>query len=380
MSKIKRKISASDDVHAHLAKMTRKKTNNNLKPTVGPSALTAGNNYFAPLQTIDDDIEEEHIIAETKQHIPPITILKAKIQEIHELCLCAGIKDYSIRKLSIGLKVFCESKNSFDLLCKTLDNKYDFFTYAAKDDKPYKALLFGLESQEPLTLKNKLIAFGLNCIDVKIVHKKTQYAHYVIYVVYFQRKSVTIKELRQKYNVIDYVKVKWDFQTSRKNRITQCYNCQMFGHGSNRCKVKTFCSNCAGNHQTKDCTETVIRCANCSGAHKSTDENCPSKSQYLKVKQKNIPLNKRHMHPTYSHNANNFPNTLRQSNPIRPSVWPPQRESNNMYSNNNNANGELFTIPELQSLTMDLINNLRNCKTKLDQFEVITNLACKFLS
>ena len=86
------------------------------------------------------------------------------------------------------------------------------------------------------------------------------------------------------------------------------------------------------------------------------------------------------MNPTYSHNANNFPNTLRQSNPIRPSVWPPQRESNNMYSNNNNANGELFTIPELQSLTMDLINNLRNCKTKLDQFEVITNLACKFLS
>ena len=43
-------------------------------------------------------------------------------------------------------------------------------------------------------------------------------------------------------------------------------------------------------------------------------------------------------------------------------------------------NGELFAIPELQSLTMDLINNLRNCKTKLDQFEVITNLACKFLS
>ena len=51
-----------------------------------------------------------------------------------------------------------------------------------------------------------------------------------------------------------------------------------------------------------------------------------------------------------------------------------------MYINNNNADVELFTIPELQSLTMDLINNLRNCRTKLDQFEVITNLACKFLS
>ena len=47
---------------------------------------------------------------------------------------------------------------------------------------------------------------------------------------------------------------------------------------------------------------------------------------------------------------------------------------------NSTQNAELFSISELQTLTFELIANLKNCKTRLDQFEVITNLACKFLS
>ena len=108
-------------------------------------------------------------------------------------------------------------------MCNAIDGKYEIFSYATKDEKPYKALLFGLDSQDPNVLKNKLCSLGLQCHDVKIVHKKNQYASYVIFVVYLQRKSITIK-LRQKYDVIDYVKVKW-----LNNKITQYYNCQMFG-------------------------------------------------------------------------------------------------------------------------------------------------------
>lgn len=358
--------------------------------TTAPSA--DNNNYFAPLQTIDDDDSENgQIRSETKAYIPPITILKCKPEEIHEICKVAKIKDYSIRKISIGIKLFCNSKSEFDSLCTVLNGKYEFFTYATKDEKPYKALLFGLETLDPSLLKKKLIALGLQCLDVKIVNKTTKYATFVIYVVYFKRKTTTMKELRLNHSVIDHVKVKWDFQMSRKNRITQCHNCQMYGHGSSHCKVKTFCANCAGNHNSTDCKENAIKCANCKGPHKSTDENCPSKTHYLNVKQRNRPINKqqnKYVSSGVNYN-NNFPNSLRQNIPRISGVWQhPMNHNNNNNSNYNNTNfasnttsnsGELFSAQELQALALELINNLRNCKSKYDQFEAISCLACKFL-
>lgn len=373
--------------------MTGKKPKNNTAATSAGSS-----NYFSPLQTIDDDDDE--VIAQTndiKPRIPPITILKCKIEEIHDICKSAKIKDYAIRKMSIGLKFFCYSKHDYDLINSVLNGKYQCFTHPTKEDRPYKALLFGLETQDPAALKKKLINMGLQCIDVKIVHKKSTYATFVIYVVYFQRKTITMKELRQKYSVIEYVKVKWDFQSSKKNRITQCHNCQMYGHGSSHCKVNTFCANCAGSHKTSECNQSVIKCANCNGPHKSTDSDCPSKTHYLNAKQRRLPINRQQNHVNMNRmNYNNsFPNALQQNTLPPTGAWQNRRmlninnnsinSNNNSYNNttnnNNNTNsGELFSVQELQSLTLELIINLRNCKSKIDQFEVITNLACKFLS
>lgn len=165
----------------------------------------------------------------------------------------------------------------------------------------------------------------------------------------------------------------------------------MYGHGSSHCKVKTFCANCAGNHNSTDCKENAIKCANCKGPHKSTDENCPSKTHYLNVKQRNRPINKqqnKYVSSGVNYN-NNFPNSLRQNIPRISGVWQhPMNHNNNNNSNYNNTNfasnttsnsGELFSAQELQALALELINNLRNCKSKYDQFEAISCLACKFL-
>lgn len=190
------------------------------------------------------------------------------------------------------------------------------------------------------------------------------------------------------------MKVKWDFQSTKTTRITQCHNCQMYGHGSSRCKVKTFCANCAGNHNTSECNENIIKCANCNGPHKSTDNECPSKAHYLNVKQRNQRTN-RHKSSNNSNiinNNTNFPNALRQNVNHQSGVWNYQRNNNNYVNSHNNNNGfqnlnnfnsntgDLFTIQELQTISIELITKLRSCTSKLDQFEVITNLAFKFLS
>ena len=78
------------------------------------------------------------------------------------MCRILNVKDYSIRKISIGIKFFCSNQFQFE-----------HFTYATKDEKPYKAVLLGLET-DPMVIKSQLVSLGLKCLDVKIVIKSRE--------------------------------------------------------------------------------------------------------------------------------------------------------------------------------------------------------------
>ena len=82
------------------------------------------------------------------------------------------------------------------------------------------------------------------------------------------------------------------------------------------------------------------------------------------------------MDSNVNYNAN-FPNTLHQSSTIKTGIWISQ---NNDGGNSRLNNNDLFTLQEVKNITLELITNLRNCKSKVEQFEVITSLAIKFLS
>lgn len=342
----------------------------------------SSSNYYQPLQTIDDDDNEseKNLAKPSKVQIPPITILKCKILQLHEICKILKITKYAIRKISIGLKIFCDSKEDFNLLCEHLKSKYEYFTYGSKNEKPYKAVLLGFDKFDPLIIKKKLTDLKLSCIDVKLVTKSNgPHNEQAIYIIYFERKSITMKELRQNYSIIDHIKVKWDFQRKRSTRITQCYNCQMLGHGSSRCNVKTFCANCAGNHKTTDCKSDTIKCANCNKAHKSFSSDCESRIKYAQMRQRSQPRAYKPREQPFFNNVRfnnnetyntNFPNNLNQGFTTSNHEW--RKDQNTNTSN-------LFSPEEIKNLTLELITKLQGCKSKADQFEVITSLACKFL-
>ena len=152
----------------------------------------------------------------------------------------------------------------------------------------------------------------------------------------------------------------------------------MFGHGSSNCRVKTFCAICAGNHKTVDCKEATVKCANCNGAHKAMSPECPNRETFLKIRQRAQPRSVRQRGQQYKNTSNynvNFPNTLNQSQNIRQNAY---TFSNNQPSIEQNKNN-LFSFEEMKNLTFELISGLKKCKSREDQFEVITSLACKFL-
>mgnify|MGYP001548663011 CR=1 FL=1 len=55
----------------------------------------------------------------------------------------------------------------------------------------------------------------------------------------------------------------------------RCFRCQSFGHVSSRCSAEVVCRECAGSHETRDCTETRPKCANCGDAHAASSKQCP---------------------------------------------------------------------------------------------------------
>ena len=60
--------------------------------------------------------------------------------------------------------------------------------------------------------------------------------------------------------------------------VTQCFNCQSFGHSAKNCRSKQKCLICGGSHSHKGCTNREAKkakCANCSGPHVASYRGCP---------------------------------------------------------------------------------------------------------
>ncbi|XP_055381851.1 putative uncharacterized protein DDB_G0282499 [Condylostylus longicornis] len=281
-----------------------------------------------------------------------------------------NIKDYYIKTITLGIKIYCLSNESFKKTCDFLQsNNSEFFLHDLKSEKPFKAVIHGLDKTDVCELKQTLINIGLKCIEVKEITKKSK---------------INVKNTK---------------------KPTQCYNCQMFGHGEKHCNVKTFCAFCSQNHKSNECpNKSSPQCANCKGAHYSTDTTCPSRSAYINILSKNKKnqnastsrYQNKNVNMTTNYNAN-FPSIIKNSQQQQNA---PQRQHTSTWSNvnfinnnnlsntnnnisgitsNTNTNNNLFSAQEINNLTNELLSKLSKCINKTEQFFVITDLVAKYL-
>lgn len=376
-------------------------------------------NFWTPLQLIDDDcdngaemnIDNDH--QSKNKSVSPIKVLTQNKEYIIELINKAGISSYLTKKISLGLKIICETTDIYDKIVSVLrSNKCQFFTHDHKNNKPFKVVLRGLDYKTDVDVKNELVNLGLKCIDVKCV-KKT-YDHYVdtIYIVHFENGSIKLHDLKKKVRALFRTIVTWDYHRKIKNQPVQCHRCQMFGHGERGCNVIVRCANCAQKHKTIDCTADKIQRANCGERHKATDLKCSNRSKYIEIMQKisrknsfspqqikgvnpldNVntfpALNNRRFSSTINQQTSmiNFRHSnhpTSQSN-LNTGSWYSNINNNNTFNNardsahNNNISHSLFSEEEFMTLTMEMISKLSSCKTREEQFGVITQLAFKFV-
>lgn len=189
--------------------------------------------YYLPLQTVQQDgmtmdtVTQNEEAVKKKIKIPPITVVKTNAKSIHDLMQTNKITDYSIKIISIGLKIFADTDKSFIAICSSLkDNQCEYYTHDKSDAKPYKAILSGLDKVSCSDVKEVLVQRGLKCTDVRIVEKKTRYnLNLILYIVYFENNSINLQELKKEHCNIFHTKIRWEYKRKQSNSLTQCYNC-----------------------------------------------------------------------------------------------------------------------------------------------------------
>lgn len=363
-------------------------------------------NFWTPLQLNDDDDEDDNddnggATAKKKISISPIKVLTDNRENILKLLQGKGITNYLNKKMSIGLKIICGSIDSYNSILNILkEGNIQFFTHDRKDEKPFKAIIHGLDGKSESEVKTELLRLGYKCTEVKKIIKTSNNYVDTLYIVYFERGTVRMHDLRKNTKALFYTIIRWDFQKKIKNKPVQCRKCQMYGHGERGCNIKPKCATCAGKHRTADCqSPAVIRCANCKNNHKATDPICPNRASFIEMRERfvnnNTLPNRRNVStPVYNNNATNFPSVSKYSrvngNTHHNFSWNHHTNNNNNTNINNtnnnkqnstpnNSPNDLFTQEEVMQLTFEMVSSLRPCKSRDDQFNVIASLAIKFL-
>ncbi|KAJ8682966.1 hypothetical protein QAD02_018758 [Eretmocerus hayati] len=213
-----------------------------------------------------------------------------------------------------------------------------------------------------------------------------------LYIITFA-SSVDIREVRQTrciYNVM----VKWD-KYRNPRRVTQCHNCQQYGHGSMNCHREPRCLFCAGKHTTKTCTQSEEEkekptCANCAKGHRANNRECESyKSRLLLIEKSKEQATRqrdgaRRKVPTQA----DFPRPSwdrQQSSADRAPTWTARANKNISASNTTStANIEEFAevaelikkirqlcnVSKMLGILRNLFARLQNCQTEQEQLAI----------
>ncbi|KAF8784055.1 Nucleic-acid-binding protein transposon like protein [Argiope bruennichi] len=233
------------------------------------------------------------------------------------------------------IKLFAESPEDVRKLTSYLDEQQkEYFVISDKAEKPVKIVIKGLPiNTDPEEIKNELNEKGFRVDKVNQLKKfKTREPLPIFQVHLF--KTSNIQEI-YKLETLFYIMIRVEKYIIKQNH--QCYNCQLWNHGSKGCRLNPKCVICAGTHPTKECPSkgkenAEIKCANCGGPHTANYRGCPRypKTQQFRttqtgksfaeaVKEKNNP-------PASNGNAVRTGETEIKEVTVNPPLPPKQRE------------------------------------------------------
>lgn len=313
--------------------------------------------------------------------------------------------DCDIKLVSVGEKIFPRTaEDKKKILDKLKEEKINSFSHPDDINKIFKVVLSGLPQIDTTVIESEL-KDKYQLTPTKIVMFNSQFGN-KMYLCHFDKSVVNMQSLN-KIKVVHHHIVKWQPYKPQNDSPTQCYTCAMYGHGARSCHRFAVCFLCAGNHTTKSCDvikktdeNPTYKCYNCSSIpslphdHKANDVNCPFRAKYLAAKEQARAKNKRNAATKQStHTVNSTAQNHRFAHAPKPAPLtmsfadataqqkthsranPSSQSSSNRHtSHETHTNENLWSFGEVSQILRSCIADLKQCKSKLEQLNVIASL------
>ncbi len=390
MRKRARKKKAASSAKSNTKRTSPRHTNTK---TASP-AVNTSNSYAVLTDNEDENIADNTISKKPKAvKIPPIICIDTKYDTMIDLMKKAKIESFSLKYISMGMKIFCTTLNDYNNVRKQLENfKIQHYTHDVAIEKRQKFVLTGLPNFATQEILSALQREQLDVVDVKKMKTKFENENYALFLVYFNNGSTTLQSLRRVHYILN-VSIGWKAYQQARNGPTQCNNCQLYGHGNKNCKLEPRCAKCGLKHQTSSCMKDqhpqpanpfVPKCCLCGGEHSSKDRSCPKRISYMNMK---INQSKTTSRPANAQNrfippsppVTTFNNSSSRSSPVsinkKYSDWfkPTHPNESNAQRADDLLSNELLT-----EMMVELFQGLRASKTRLDQIQTVATVVLKY--
>lgn len=312
-------------------------------------------------------------------------------------------------------RVLAETLDGFKRLLEYLTQKqHKFFTYDTKTERLFKVVVKGLPGGFSLDEIKKELTELLGISPVQVIKMKMKSRpgdsrngiSNEFYLVHFKSSELNNLKALEKASLMLHVRVKWEHfrKTGGIQNLTQCRNCQGWGHGTRNCHMIAKCMICGDSSHVKDNCPVKeepkkFKCANCGGEHKSNFWECRTRKAILQSRSKRQVENVRFRPGTNNSSAvnngqrgQNVPRvppvgTNRVQTPNIPTANNVQSGNGSTYAagagrnqnptrSNGNVNGNFhdlgsITAPKLEFLQQSLIDMITDMLKTNSMFDAI---------
>lgn len=269
----------------------------------------------------NESIPEHNINVGIKSTLPPPIFVKGVIcftDLCSELIEQIGVDNFSCKSSTDRLKIMTTNPASYRTLIHFLkEQKAEYHTYQLKEDKPTRVVIRNLHpstSTELIKSELELRLFEVRQVT-NVLHKVNKHP----LPLFFVDLEPTIQS-NDIYKLTSLIHTKIKVEEPYKTKtISQCINCQDYGHTKSYCGYPARCVRCGALHSSSNCPnprDASPKCALCSGDHPSNYKGC---SVYKDLQHRNKPKKSNFLSDNISHKKN-----VQVSHPVViPSNHPP---------------------------------------------------------
>lgn len=330
---------------------------------------------------------------------PPLTIIG---QDYNAVCrILTNVKtfdnDFAIKLAPSGIKVFPSTTENFKKLKIHLQTiRAKFFTHSLREEQTSKFVLHGLNDMLESELLTLLKEESLEPLKVKKMNiMKKKYSDHCAYIIYFPKMAkIKISKLRE-IRALNYIRVRWDFYSNRRQGPIQCSNCMSFGHGGNGCFLPSVCIRCGKNHKSQECpllvdNETMevrtrvpvksLKCGLCGQNHTANFSQCEKRLEFIerqkRYKMKIQKRSARFSDPAPQLDNHNFPgfSPFQQNQTPKPAINQSPQYSDAL------RDKDLFNTTELMNIFTEMMTKMQSASSKLQQIQVLGEIVIKYCS